>query len=76
MVLLARTTALENVNKPSEGLSLFFINFDKTKPGLEVQRIGKMGARAVDANSIFFDNYKVSADSLIGKEGEGFKMVS
>lgn len=76
MVLLARTTPLEDVTKPSEGLSLFFIDFDKDAPGLELREIKKMGGRAVDANEVFFDNYRVSADSLIGKEGEGFKIVS
>ncbi|KAK7518449.1 acyl-CoA dehydrogenase/oxidase [Phyllosticta citriasiana] len=57
MILLARTEA---------GISLFFVDFDKTKPGLELRKIKKMGGRAVDANEV---------DSLIGKEGEGFKMV-
>lgn len=76
MVLLARTTPLEEVKKPSEGLSMFYIDFDRTKPGLEAKRIKKMGGRAVDANQVFFDNYKVPADSLIGHEGQGFKIVS
>lgn len=75
MVLLARTTPLEEVTKPSEGLSLFFIDFDKTKPGLELKRIAKMGGRAIDANEVFFDGYEISADSLIGSEGQGFKIV-
>jgi acyl-CoA dehydrogenase len=75
MILLARTTPLEEVQKTSEGLSLFFIDFDKTRPGLEVQRINKMGGRAVDANQVFFDNYRVPASSLIGDEGQGFKIV-
>jgi acyl-CoA dehydrogenase len=75
MVLLARTTALEDVSKPSEGLSLFFIDFDKTAPGLELKRIKKMGGRAIDANEVFFDNYKIPASTLIGKEGQGFKIV-
>ncbi len=75
MVLLARTTPLDKVQKPSEGLSLFFIDFDKTAPGLELRRIKKMGGRAVDANEVFFDDYRVPADTLIGKEGQGFKIV-
>lgn len=75
MVLLARTTPLEEVKKPSEGLSLFFIDFDKTAPGLELKRIKKMGGRAIDANEVFFDNYRVPADTLIGKEGRGFRIV-
>ena len=76
MILLARTTPLEEVKKPSEGLSLFFIDFDRSSPGLELRRIKKMGGRAVDANEVFFDSYRVPADSLIGEEGQGFKIVS
>merc|ERR1711939_894263 len=75
MILLARTTPLEEVQKPSEGLSLFFIDFDRQQPGLELKRIKKMGGRAIDANEVFFDNYPIPADSLIGKEGQGFKIV-
>ncbi|SLM33638.1 acyl-dehydrogenase [Lasallia pustulata] len=75
MVLLARTTPLEDVKKPSEGLSLFFVDFDKNAPGLDLRRIKKMGGKAVDANEVFFDNYRVPADTLIGKEGQGFKIV-
>ena len=75
MILLARTTALEDVRKPSEGLSLFFIDFDCHAAGLELRKIKKMGARAVDANEVFFDNYRVPSDSLIGEEGQGFKIV-
>ena len=76
MVLLARTTPLEEVTKSSEGLSLFFIDFDKTAPGLELRPIRKMGGRAVDANEVFFDNYRIPADTRIGQEGQGFKIVS
>jgi acyl-CoA dehydrogenase len=75
MVLLARTTPLDEVKKPSEGLSLFCIDFDKTAPGLDLRKIKKMGGRAVDANEVFFDNYRIPADTLIGKEGQGFKIV-
>ena len=75
MILLARTTPLEEVKKPSEGLSLFFIDFDRHTPGLELKSIKKMGGRAVDANEVFFDNYQVPADTLIGEEGQGFKIV-
>ena len=75
MILLARTTSLQEVKKPSEGLSLFFIDFDRHAPGLELKKIKKMGGRAVDANEVFFDNYRVPADTLIGEEGQGFKIV-
>lgn len=75
MILLARTTPIEEVKKASEGLSLFFIDFDKSQPGLELRKIRKMGGRAVDANEVFFDNYRIPADTLIGEEGQGFKIV-
>ncbi|KAL2061081.1 hypothetical protein VTL71DRAFT_9133 [Oculimacula yallundae] len=76
MILLARTTPLEEVRKPSEGLSLFCVEIgDRNKPGLDLCKIKKMGGRAVDANEVFFDKYQVSADSLIGEEGKGFKMI-
>jgi acyl-CoA dehydrogenase len=75
MILLARTTPIEKLSKPSLGLSLFFIPFSTSAPGLKLSRISKMGARAVDANEVFFDNYSVPASSLIGTEGQGFSIV-
>ena len=75
MILLARTTALEDVKKPSEGLSMFCIDIDKSAPGLELKKIKKMGGRAVDANEVFFDNYEIPANTLIGEENRGFKII-
>lgn len=80
MILLARTTPLEEVKKPSEGLSMFCIDLTeeaKRTPGsgLELKKIKKMGGRAVDANEVFFDNYEVPADTLVGTEGQGFKII-
>jgi acyl-CoA dehydrogenase len=40
-----------------------------------MRRIKKMGGRAVDANEVFFDNYSIPADSLVGTEGQGFKII-
>ena len=75
MILLARTTPLEEVKRPSEGLSVFCIDLDRSRPGLEMQPIKKMGGRAVDANEVFFDNYSIPGDSLVGTEGQGFKII-
>ncbi|OAP56545.1 hypothetical protein AYL99_09724 [Fonsecaea erecta] len=75
MILLARTTPLENVKKPSEGLSMFCIDIDRSNPALELKRIKKMGGRAVDANEVFFDHYEIPEDTLIGEEGQGFKII-
>lgn len=75
MILLARTTPRDQVSKPSEGLSLFCIDLDRSAPGLDMRKIRKMGGRAVDANEVFFDGYKIPASSLIGEEGKGFKLI-
>lgn len=75
MMLLARTTPLDQVKKPSEGLSLFCIDLDREQPGLDIRRIKKMGGRAVDANEVYFDQYAIPSDTLIGEEGKGFKMI-
>ncbi|TGJ88131.1 hypothetical protein E0Z10_g651 [Xylaria hypoxylon] len=75
MILLARTTPLEEVKKPSEGLSLFCIDLDRDVPGLDMRKIKKMGGRAIDANEVFFDNYKIPANTLVGNENQGFKII-
>lgn len=75
MILLARTTPLEEVQKPTQGLSMFCIDLDRSQPGLDMKRIKKMGGRAVDANEVFFDNYLVPSNTLIGQENEGFRIV-
>ncbi|KAK9772469.1 putative Acyl-CoA dehydrogenase/oxidase [Seiridium cardinale] len=75
MILLARTTPLEEVKKPSEGLSMFCIDIDRDSPGLDMRRIKKMGGRAVDANEVFFDNYEIGPETLIGSEDQGFKII-
>ncbi|OAL34988.1 hypothetical protein AYO20_05703 [Fonsecaea nubica] len=75
MILLARTTPLEEVKRPSEGLSMFCIDIDRSNPALELKKIKKMGGRAVDANEVFFDHYEVPENTLIGEEGQGFKII-
>ena len=51
------------------------MDLDLSAPGLEVRKIAKMGGRAVDANEVFFDDYRVPASALIGPEGAGFRIV-
>ncbi|KAF4947809.1 hypothetical protein FGADI_10142 [Fusarium gaditjirri] len=74
MILLARTSPLDP-EKPSNGLSLFSIDLDRNQSGLDMRRIAKMGGKAVDANEVFFDKYMIPAGSLIGQEGQGFKII-
>ncbi|KAK4936623.1 hypothetical protein LTR10_022546 [Elasticomyces elasticus] len=73
ILILVRTTPLENVSKPSQGLSLFYTDLDRKQ--VEVTEIPKMGRAAVDSNTLFFDGWKVPKEDLIGEENNGFKMI-
>ena len=73
MLLLARTTPLEEVKKPTEGLSLFYTDLDRRY--VDVKEIEKLGRKAVDSNELFIDNLPVPAEDLIGTEGDGFKSI-
>ncbi|BDD61518.1 hypothetical protein MPDQ_001544 [Monascus purpureus] len=73
ILILVRTTPLNEVKKPSHGLSLFYTDIDPSV--VEITEIPKMGRAAVDSNSLFFDNWRVPAWHLIGQENEGFKMI-
>ncbi|KAJ8700338.1 hypothetical protein PTI98_003373 [Pleurotus ostreatus] len=80
MVLLARTIPLDQLDNPLKGLSLFFADIKKEdgvtpKRGIDLQRISKMGGRAIDANQVFFDDFEIPVADRIGAEGEGFKQI-
>lgn len=70
MLIIARTTPKDQVKKPTEGLSLFYTDFDRSKISATV--IPKMGRKAVESNSVFIDNLEVPAGDLLGEEGRGF----
>ena len=73
ILLLARTTPLEEVEKPTRGLSLFYTRFDRDR--IRVREIEKMGRKAVDSNELFFDEFEIPAEDLIGEEGRGFEYI-
>jgi acyl-CoA dehydrogenase len=73
MLLLARTTPLEEVKKKTEGLSLFYTDLDRAK--IEVRLIHKMGRHAVDSNMLFIHDLVVPEEDRIGAEGQGFKIL-
>ena len=75
MLLLARTTSADQVKKRSDGLSVFLIDMRamNTGTGLEVRPIKAMINH--NTTEIFFDNFRVPADSLIGEEGKGFRYI-
>ena len=73
VLILVRTTPLEEVARPTDGLSLFYTDLDRA--AVEVREIDKLGRHAVDSNMLFYENWLVPADDLIGKEGEGFRQI-
>jgi acyl-CoA dehydrogenase len=73
IMLLARTTKLEDCTKPTDGISIFYTDMDRSK--IEVTRIPKMGRKCVDSNSTFIDGLFVPDEDLIGEEGKGFSYI-
>jgi acyl-CoA dehydrogenase len=73
MLLLARTTPLSEVSKPTQGLSLFYTDLDRER--VEVREIAKMGRKAVDSNMLFFDGLRIPVEDRIGEEGRGFEYI-
>jgi acyl-CoA dehydrogenase len=73
VLLLARTTPIEEVAEPTGGLSLFYTDLDRRF--VDVRRIEKMGRKAVDSNEVFFDGLRVPAADRIGEEGRGFRYI-
>ena len=73
VLLLARTTPLEQAGKPTQGLSLFYTDFDRRH--IVVHEIEKMGRKAVDSNQVFFDGLPVPEEDRLGEEGKGFEYI-
>jgi acyl-CoA dehydrogenase len=74
MLLLARTTPLDQVKKKSEGLSVFLLDIrESLGKGLEIRPLKAMINH--NTTEVFFDNLRIPADCLIGEEGKGFKYI-
>ncbi|MBO0738538.1 MAG: acyl-CoA/acyl-ACP dehydrogenase [Alphaproteobacteria bacterium] len=73
MLILARTTPVEQAARPSLGMSLFYTDLDRG--AVEVREIPKMGRKAVDSNLLFIDGLKVPVADRIGEEGRGFHYI-
>jgi acyl-CoA dehydrogenase len=72
MLLLARTTPVEQVKKRTDGLSVFLFDIRKLT-GLEVRPLRMMMNHST--NALFFDNAEIPAESLLGQEGKGFAYI-
>ncbi|MFL7902038.1 acyl-CoA dehydrogenase family protein [Azospirillum argentinense] len=74
MILLARTTPLDQVRKKSEGMSIFIVDIKEAMAkGMTVRPIRNMVNH--ETNELFFDNLEIPAENLIGEEGQGFKYI-
>jgi acyl-CoA dehydrogenase len=73
VLLLTRTTPLEEVAKKTAGLTLFYTDLDRSR--VEVRLIEKMGRHAVDSNMLVIDNLEIPAENRIGEEGQGFRAI-
>jgi acyl-CoA dehydrogenase len=73
MLIIARTTPLEEVKKKTHGLSLFYTMIDRAQ--VEARIIPKMGRHAVASNMLFITDLFVPEEDRIGAEGDGFKIL-
>ncbi|KGD87895.1 acyl-CoA dehydrogenase [Achromobacter sp. RTa] len=73
ILLLARTTPLDQVTGPTQGLSLFYTDLDRSR--VSVREIEKLGRKAVDSNELFIDGLEVPVEDRIGEEGKGFSYI-
>ena len=73
IMLLTRTTRLEDCARPTDGMSIFYTDLDRSH--IEVRRIPKMGRKAVDSNAIFIDGLFIPETDRIGAEGKGFSYL-
>lgn len=73
IMLLTRTTKYEDCKKPTDGITIFYTDLDRAH--IDVQRIPKMGRKAVDSNAIYIDDLFIPDEHRIGDEGKGFGYI-
>jgi len=74
MILLARTTPLDQVARKSDGMSIFLVDVKQAMAkGMTVRRIPNMVNH--ETNELFFDDLEIPVENLIGDEGKGFKYI-
>ena len=73
IMLLTRTTRYEDCAKPTDGITIFYTDLDRSK--IDVHLIPKMGRKAVDSNAIFIDDLFIPDGDRIGEEGKGFSYI-
>ncbi len=73
MLLLARTTPLDEVEKRSDGLSVFLVDMKAAGDALTIRPLRTMMNHAT--TEVFLDGVELPADALVGEEGQGFRYI-
>lgn len=73
ILILTRTTPIEQCSKPTRGLTLFYAPLDRRY--VDVREIDKMGRKCVDSNELAIDGLPVSDEDRVGEEGRGFEYI-
>ena len=71
ILLVARTTPIEECARPMDGLTLFYTDLDRSH--VRIREIEKMARKAVDSNELFIDGLEIPVEDRIGEEGQGFR---
>lgn len=73
ILLLTRTKHFDEGKKPTDGMTLFYTDLDRSK--IDVRSIDKLGRSAVDSNELFIEDLRIPKSDLIGEEGKGFSYL-
>ncbi len=73
ILLVARTTRREACAKPTDGITLFYTDLDRSK--VAIREIDKLARKAVDSNELFIDGLEIPLEDRIGEEGKGFRYL-
>jgi len=73
MLLLARTTPLDDVEKRTDGLSVFIVDMEAAGAKLDIRPIRTMMNHAT--TEVFLDDVEVPGEALVGEEGQGFRYI-
>jgi len=73
ILLLTRTTRFDEVDKKTDGLTLFFTDLDRDH--VDIRPIQKMGRNAVSSNELFIDDLPIPVADRVGEEGQGFRYI-
>jgi acyl-CoA dehydrogenase len=73
ILLLTRTTSRADVSRPTDGMTLFLTDLDRSH--VDIRPIRKMGRNAVTSNELFIDELRVPVEHRVGEEGQGFRYL-